>query len=413
MYCLFWRCESVGKFYTGYRFLSKFIYKDAFPAPEFVQQLLVDRMYWLVQFLTSLVNIPNLAVNYVWQLTGSDPHGGGRQALFLQPVSATALPMVLKPRNMTAEQALLSCMTVPSSILDWFNLLLPTELSLPTMVMYYTDGASYGLEQRVTKLAAMSAGSAQRFYRQIGCLAFITKLFGMSDLHQDNVMPVAGGPLIIDGEVMLLMHIIRSRDLNVTQLFNAMNCFTNALAEPSVSSFHLTESLPLATINQAFWEGFHAMQQVFRAKGNDLLALFLNKLQSAPLVRILPFDTSDLAANLLSYRAGSKTIIPTMIRYLEQKGVEMGYTFDHVKMLPALMASYDKGDLPIFQIQINLNMTSLFLVDGQIVGKMQQYLSQDYVERVFMDNFAWLCSLVQNDLPPIYLQPEVQAPLPI
>ena len=117
-----------------------------------------------------------------------DTHRGGRTVAGIQFSDGTRV--VYKPRPMEGEAGY-------NDLIAWVNerigCRLPTIRVLPT--------AEGGFVQHVT--AVRTPADEERYFRQIGQLTAILFLLRASDIHFENVITCADGPIVIDTETLL------------------------------------------------------------------------------------------------------------------------------------------------------------------------------------------------------------------
>ena len=121
----------------------------------------------------------------------SDPHGGGRTAIWVEFESG--FECVYKPRNIDLEPAF-------QSILQWLE-----DRSLSTGFRKFRSltREHYGWSEAVPHLPCESEEQVRRYYERIGALAAILHALGTTDCHQENVIACGEYPVLIDTETLL------------------------------------------------------------------------------------------------------------------------------------------------------------------------------------------------------------------
>lgn len=100
---------------------------------------------------------------------------------------------------------------------------------LPLIELHSDDGKMLddtklmGEVKRTKKLSNIVQGLG--FARALGALQCLAKVMGMTDLHYENVIATDLGPVIIDAECIFLRSVLRSSDLDATQLIEAFYKF--------------------------------------------------------------------------------------------------------------------------------------------------------------------------------------------
>ncbi len=122
---------------------------------------------------------------------GGDPHRRGRQVLRLR---FDGVVLYYKPRPLAAEAAFHRC--VEALAADGLDAAPPTVALL--------DCGDHGYVAAATQCVdALDAAELQRWHRRAGGLIALAWLFNARDLHQDNIVATAVGPLPIDLETIL------------------------------------------------------------------------------------------------------------------------------------------------------------------------------------------------------------------
>lgn len=148
---------------------------------------------------------------YFIDSTGSDPHTGGKHALFLVNKSTLEKERVYKPRTLASDSLVSG--NGADSLPGMFNSLMgdvETD-SLPEGISPGDIGfASMEIsndthtEEMVSKQKEMTNENALKYCFNVGMLEVVARIFGYLDLHRDNIMAVGYGesfaPLIIDAE---------------------------------------------------------------------------------------------------------------------------------------------------------------------------------------------------------------------
>lgn len=373
-----------------------------------IHSLIVRRMLAVTQFLTSLCPLTELS-EYHWVPAASDPHCGGKQAVFLLAQGAGSSlghDLVLKPHSLAAENAVLSPSgglidLVNHSILTRYGLAddsLPT-LQFPCVTQALPQGGFFGLEHLVQKVSQMDLRQASHYFVQMGRLLFLAKLWGMSDLHQDNVMPTQNGPLIVDGECVFDRSVIRSRNLNATLMRDSILRAKNIFFEESISGFSIDGEYSNQRLAHDVRYGFQQMQQVFHQPqfAQQMQQVLLAMLERQPTIRIVPVSTSDLTQNLISFHQGyASEIVDRILSSLPYS--HQALCLDDQMARRSLENAFSQGDIPIFQIQVTPGRLSPFLINGQEVGKSAAYLEPQAFLHDFQENLQWLLGLEQKDI---------------
>jgi type 2 lantibiotic biosynthesis protein LanM len=120
----------------------------------------------------------------------SDPHHGRRRVHAVE--FASGLRLVYKPRTVAIER-------VFGEVVAWLN----RDLSLPLRVLRVLDRGTHGWVDYAAHEPQTSADAVARYYRQAGALMCLTWALRARDLHMENVVATAEGPVLIDLEMLL------------------------------------------------------------------------------------------------------------------------------------------------------------------------------------------------------------------
>ena len=119
----------------------------------------------------------------------SDPHHGRRRVASLQFQSGVAV--IYKPRSVGCERAF-------GHLLSWVNA--RSDVTLPILRVVERDG--YGWIERAHHAPAADATTVARIFRQTGSLLALAHVLRARDLHLENVIVTAAGPVLIDLEML-------------------------------------------------------------------------------------------------------------------------------------------------------------------------------------------------------------------
>lgn len=120
----------------------------------------------------------------------SDPHHGRRRVAAL--TFASGLRVVYKPRSIRIEEAF-------GRLIDRLN----PGLDVPLRVPRTLECGTHGWVEFVEPSPAASVEEAARYFRRAGALMCITWMLGARDLHRENLVAAADGPVLIDLELLL------------------------------------------------------------------------------------------------------------------------------------------------------------------------------------------------------------------
>ncbi len=124
------------------------------------------------------------------ETTDSDRHHDGKSVWVFH--FEAGLRLVYKPRATALEAAW-------SGFLDWWRRSCP-DLAPPGLQVL--DRGSHGWVLFERPAEELDALEIKRYHRRLGGLLFLGHLFGMVDLHSENIIASARGPLLVDLECL-------------------------------------------------------------------------------------------------------------------------------------------------------------------------------------------------------------------
>lgn len=242
--------------------------------------------------------------------TDGDMHCGGRVPYL---VTCNGQRWVYKPHNMRAEKVILAALQFFSDLLAE----IPDKLRILD-IWLLEDGT--GLMEFAEHTYTMDETQASLYFFKLGILLYFAKLFGIGDLHYENIMATADGPALIDLECVLDYSTIQNHtwDDNSLELlkkaFNGTSMLSNEQLKPAI--FCVDTKIPLfRNYKEQILDGFTAASN-FGAKNREseeyetrkerLLQyyrelLYHNLLIEPLLHRIVPYRTSDFYDKMYLY----------------------------------------------------------------------------------------------------------------
>ncbi|HLL47207.1 MAG TPA: DUF4135 domain-containing protein, partial [Longimicrobiaceae bacterium] len=265
-------------------------------------------------------------------VTGSDPHRAGHRVVLLR--FSDGRRTVYKPSDLTFQ---LMLMGDPVSFqvchlhhpklyphTDSLFTALDPDLPVIRIVAMPHRLGEYGYMEMVTKANVIAVNEQGPYYRKLGRLITVAALFGITDLHEENVMATANGPHLIDAEmgfsypapnVNALDHTSLGRVLRINpqQYSNVGGVFSPELLEDTWEISKLSAPYDAQEVNA----GFRATAQGNWVSGTtypnvllqgireevDRIALRLDRVQGwithfrtvAPVARII-LNTTDMVS---------------------------------------------------------------------------------------------------------------------
>jgi type 2 lantibiotic biosynthesis protein LanM len=120
----------------------------------------------------------------------SDPHHGRQRVHAME--WASGLRLVYKPRSVALER-------VFGALLEWLN----RGLDTPLPALRVLDHGAYGWVELARHEPLPHRAAVAEYYRRSGALMCLTWVLRAKDLHMENVVATAAGPVLIDLEMLL------------------------------------------------------------------------------------------------------------------------------------------------------------------------------------------------------------------
>ncbi|MBN8472116.1 DUF4135 domain-containing protein [Corallococcus exiguus] len=142
-------------------------------------------------------------------VTGSDPHHTGHRVALLR--FSCGGRVVYKPSDLTFQLLLMGdpqsyqfCSAHYPALMPYTDSLFTTlDADLPAIriVAFPHAQGEYGYMQMVAKTGQIALANQATYFRKLGRLITVSAVFGITDLHHENVMATAQGPHLIDAEM--------------------------------------------------------------------------------------------------------------------------------------------------------------------------------------------------------------------
>ncbi|MNJ84895.1 hypothetical protein D3C87_23580 [compost metagenome] len=351
--------------------------------------------------------------------TGSDLHHGAEQVVIIE--SEGGQKVVYKPRSVAPDRALLDN---EGSAFDTLN---KKGAELPTM-KFHASKTKGSYVEFIQHHSIKTVSEIKTYYYQLGQLAVASKLFGVNDLHYENIMAAANGPAIIDGETSFLMSVMTARDFESSELQKGVFEHISEIdLKLSNNSFYTVEERQawreLGTEDPSFdkyignirdkdvekggvyegdlQRGIAHLLEILRVNKEEIGEGTTSTILRTDQVRIVPIGTNIFKICMRSYRdnkrnknlrgiAGSvKSAEVDIVESLRGKGFEIR----GAEVINGLVQQdFEAGDIPI----IHYNGTSNELTwNGQVIGRQPDYgETKEKVDR----NIEWILAQTVGEI---------------
>jgi Domain of unknown function (DUF4135) len=312
-------------------------------------------------------------------LTGSDFHNDGQSVSIIE--TTTGERVVYKPRDLTPDRELTGTGT---GALGAFVGGAGTSRFLGK-----TDanrgGEHYGYMEYQRKLTTLSVAEARNYYFKMGQMTVATKLLGVTDLHQDNILTGRdGNPLIIDAETSFLPDVMMSEAWNGTLIGDALKTFQ--IERKLTVNYFLTdtereeweevqrrdegetlggfvtekrkESVKSGgAFHRDFTDGVRRVLEFVTDRKAQVIEYVQKRARAATNVRIVPLRTTEFTGAMTAYNSTPSmaqqvlTVTCSQIRQsLEGKGYVLAGSFD-LNVKAGLAEDFARSDIPLFHYE--------------------------------------------------------------
>lgn len=257
--------------------------------------------------------------------TKGDMHGRGKIPYI---IDSGEVKFVYKPRDMRLDYLIMEA-------LSFFNGFLGEKYRLPVLQIHLLPDNT-GLMQFAIHAEEMDEEQAQAYFLKFGVLLYFSKLFGIDDLHTENIMATLQGPVIIDLECALMPGLIKKRSIANDNLARVAEAFREKIKENATFSVKRSEKqefLPLRVFEASILEGFSYAAGCCRQHKQELEGYYENMRKQPFYYRVVPVHTSGFYTymhDLISFSTDNS-----------QVGAILRYAFDeiaddlHEKYLPS------------------------------------------------------------------------------
>lgn len=301
--------------------LFKLVAPGAEDKHELQQAAFIKRLELMVQFIMGAADElvdsgENKRIRDVYYIesTGSDPHEGGRHALYLISREDGGR-IVYKPRSLQTDRTVAG----PGGILSSFDSTRSASDGPATMTfrpVTASDGTqSLRLEQfmhSVGKKAedAVDWDTAIKFFYKLGQIQTIAEVSGITDLHTDNILFTEKGPIVIDAECSFLDYSGTMIENDVGPLQRYVNSSNTDMA---ASAFFLRTPEGRVVKSTAAYVNCKVLQDAFNSGKQEQLVYLSarderenittarNALKGLDHIRLVPIATKDLGDLIDSY----------------------------------------------------------------------------------------------------------------
>ena len=221
--------------------------------------------------------------------TGGDMHCDGKVPCIIDYDNGK---YVYKPRDMRIDWIVTQAIAFCSQFLE-------KEMQLPSLNIRLLPDTT-GLVQFAFHTDEMSGEQAGRYFTKLGALLCISKLFGVRDLHYENIMATLEGPVVIDMECAFSASAISSEDICDPSLCLMKQAFSCKAAQNA--TFSVEGQVPvLAAFREQIINGFTTAAACLYNHRQQLIEYYRNLLTTSVSYRIVPVATQEFYETIYSF----------------------------------------------------------------------------------------------------------------
>lgn len=211
--------------------------------------------------------------------TDGDLHCDGKVPVI---VSLSGKNYVYKPRDMRIDSLVTEAFAYCSQFLA-------EEMQLPSLQVHLLPDHT-GLMEFAFHVGQMSREEAEKYFIKLGVLLCFAKLFGVRDLHYENMMATLQGPVIIDMECALSAEAIQSERVCDESLSILRTAF--AKKEAQNATFAVEGEIPsLKEWAAQIHQGFVTAADCLNKHKRELVQYYRGLFEQPLYYRIVPVKT--------------------------------------------------------------------------------------------------------------------------
>lgn len=353
-------------------------------------------------------------------LTGSDLHKGGRQVVIIE--SQGGQKVVYKPRSVVPDAALMDFST------GFFPALNKKGADLLT-IAFHSSREEGSYVEYVEHCWVKTPEQIEKYYFQVGQLVVAAKLFGVNDLHYENIMAAGRGPTIIDAETSFLMNVMTAQDFQSNELqkgvFEHVSEIDNKLSNNSFYTLQEKQEWdergenerrdwddfigdkrngdvkPGGPYEHNLKDGVQKLLLIVKNNRKEIIQQIDSQLKSITEVRVVPIGTSIFKSLMRSYRDHRRRSDSKKMATVVELGVEQvsdslsseGYELqDKNNLFRQLREDFNNDDIPLLQYNGKTNQLTW---NDQVVGSRSDHCES---KNVVSKNIKWLVTQTADDV---------------
>ena len=322
--------------------------------------------------------------------TGSDPHMDGHHALFLVDKKNPKNKKVYKPHSLEFENAFMGkngFLSFLNQYIDEKNKFVLMDIDTNTHTEEFIERKGGNANESIDEATFNS------YMYKLGMLEVAASIWGITDLHAENIIFGANGPVALDAECSGVFGekyktgieqpapegpVVTSEE---DYFINPSSLYVNGKQCP--------------TKNGWYEEGKKYMAEIIKSHKNAIFEKCINLFQNIDRFRILPMDTSDLASCLESckhcgnFGVGKKDIREKFVDYFRKSDLFKDLVLlENDECLICIEYALKRGTLPAFEFDLK---NQCILIDNVRVGMVKPGINIIAIMLQFL--YGKLCEL--------------------
>lgn len=321
--------------------------------------------------------------------TDGDMHCGGKIPYYI--LAHSGEKFVYKPRDMRTD-------LLVAQTLGFFNNLLEERFRLPIFEIRLLNDNT-GMMKFVPHAENMTQEQAHSYFLKFGVLMCFINLFGIEDLHYENIMATENGPVMIDLECAFNPICIKKESINRSSI----NLIRERFKERKMENATFTVDgnfYPLSHWANEIIEGFSTAAACFGANQDIFVQHYFTLLQQPLFCRIVPIGTGDFYRYMHQALFSDKQMIGGMLQLIFsgifdffKNNWNVGKDFvDSDFVCRSIYQNFFYGDVPFLQLNMQIvggDVYYTLYVNGEPVSKIITY-PLAVLESEFRTQIAWL-----------------------
>lgn len=315
--------------------------------------------------------------------TGSDPHMDGHHALFLVEKENSKNIKVYKPHSLEFENAFMG----KNGFLSFLNQYIDEKKKFALMNIDTNTHTEEFIERKGGPNDSIDEETFNSYMYKLGMLEVAASIWGITDLHAENIMFGANGPVAIDAECGGAFNM----PTGIEQSSGPVVTEDTDLLTPSslyVNGKQQTDK------GKSYEDGKKAMADIIKSHKSEIFKKSADLFQNIDKFRIIPIGTDELVSYLDSYKDNGKlndnqknNIRKKFVDYFENSDLFRNLVMLEIdECLVCFEYALKRGTLPAFEFDLK---NKCILIDNVRVGMVKQGI--DIITIMLQLSYSKIC----------------------